>query len=1263
MKKRLLSIDIETYSSVDLGECGVYPYVEAPDFQILLFAYAFDDEPVQCIDLYHHPLPERLRVALMDPNIIKCAFNANFERTCLGKYLETRMLPEQWRCTMVKALTLGLPGSLEKVALAMGLPEDKQKDKEGKALIRYFSIPCKPTKANGGRTRNLPEHDPVKWDKFIRYCIQDVEVEHGIREKLSTHRTLKIEHEYWCLDQDINDRGINLDMPLIEEAIHTDAEIKESAFAEIQRLTGVENPNSRAQIKEWVEKQLDRELEKFDKEILADLVKELPDGSVKRVIYLRQLTTKTSVKKYEKMKMYKCSDGRARGTMQFYGASRTGRFCLTGDHEVLTESGWIRLDEWKGGKIACWNINSQALSFQKSEPLSFDYDGALCHIDSKRIDQLSTPEHKMPFNKGYGEPQIATVEELENMGSFNIYFTGYRRLNYQKDNTHLRILIMTQADGCYCENGGLSYHFRKIRKIQRCKMLLRRGGVPFSEHKNKDGSTTIRIFERHLPLYLRMFKDKTFGTWLWDENPAVVFEELEKWDGYRSAKNSLQYSSTNKKNADIIQAFAHLVGYSGLMAEKQPGNRQTNVSYIVNIWFNPTSHTVSKKITRESFSGKVYCATTPTGFFLVRRNGRVWVTGNSGRGVQLQNLAKNHMDDLGDARYLVRSSDVDLLSLCYDNIPDVLSQLVRTALIPSEGCRFIVSDFSSIEARVIAWLAGEQWRLKVFEDGGDIYCASASQMFGVPVEKNGINGELRQKGKVAELACIAEGTLISTDQGLVPIEYVTTDMKLWDGVEYVSHKGVIYKGKKEVITYEGLTATPNHLVWVEGERGPIHFGEAARSGKHIYKPRSSGADIRKCKNNKPGKALQTRLESMLCTNKVQTLWKNTLDKFIQSYKRNFKGMSTLFTTTSRPKMAIQKTDSCKTTMRKPKRPRISKLRRSGHKILFPQCQRCLQMDYGEFGLQQRTRAGSYRQQRKLRARKPPVCNQKTESGESKDNHFAGMESRRVAICPQHSEPLTCERDESIRDTRFRTSGSDQEEKKLERNSKEARVYDIVMCGPRNRYVANGCLVHNCGYGGGVGSLKAFGADKMGLSEDEMQKIITDWRLASPRITKLWWDVDRAAKKAISDGKVINLQYGLRFACFDNRLFIQLPSKRSLAYMNPRILPNRRFGKDGIVYDGIQQQSHKWGQIDTYGPKLVENIVQAIARDCLLIAMKRLDDAGFKTVSHVHDEVILDVPKGTGSDEEVGEIMGQPIDWAPGLLLRADGYECDYYMKD
>lgn len=653
MEKRILSVDIETYSSVDLGECGVYPYVEAPDFQILLFAYAFDDEPVQCIDLYHNPLPERLKVALTDPNIIKWAFNANFERTCLGKYLETRMLPEQWRCTMVKALTLGLPGSLGKVALAMGLPEDKQKDKEGKALIRYFSIPCKPTKANGGRTRNLPEHDPVKWDKFIRYCIQDVEVERDIREKLSAHRTLKIEHEYWCLDQDINDRGINLDMPLIEEAIHTDAEIKKSAFAEIQRLTGVENPNSRVQIKGWVEKQLGRELEKFDKEILADLVKELPDGTVKRVIYLRQLTTKTSVKKYEKMKMYRCSDGRARGTMQFYGASRTGRF--------------------------------------------------------------------------------------------------------------------------------------------------------------------------------------------------------------------------------------------------------------------------------------------------------------AGRGIQLQNLAKNHMDDLGDARYLVRSGDVDLLSLCYDNIPDVLSQLVRTALIPSEGCRFIVSDFSNIEARVIAWLAGEQWRLKVFEDGGDIYCTSASQMFGVPVEKNGINGELRQKGKIAELAC--------------------------------------------------------------------------------------------------------------------------------------------------------------------------------------------------------------------------------------------------------------------------------------------------------------------GYGGGVGSLKAFGADKMGLSEDEMQKIITEWRLASPRITKLWWDVDRAAKKAILNGKVINLQYGLRFACFDNRLFIQLPSKRSLAYMNPRILPNRRFGKDGLVYDGIQQQSHNWGQIDTYGPKLVENIVQAIARDCLLIAMKRLDDAGFKAVSHVHDEVILDVPKGTGSVEEVGAIMGQPIDWAPGLLLTADGYECDYYRKD
>lgn len=650
---RQLGIDIETYSSVSLKESGVYPYAESPDFEILLFAYHFDDDPVEVIDLTTEPLPEHIVSALTDPNILKTAWNANFERVCIGQHLGTRMLPEQWECTMVKALTLGLPGSLDKASKVLGFDEDKQKDRLGKALIRYFSVPCKPTKANGGRTRNLPVHDPEKWNQYIEYNRQDVVVEYEIRKKLERYKTLEIEKAYWNLDQDINDRGIGLDLKLVDSAIELDEKIKHTALAEIKEITGAENPNSRQQIKDWVEEQLGYELEKFDKDVLKELFNTLPEGLVKQVIELRLMTTKSSVKKYERMSAYQCKDGRARGTMQFYGASRTGRF--------------------------------------------------------------------------------------------------------------------------------------------------------------------------------------------------------------------------------------------------------------------------------------------------------------SGRGIQLQNLSKNRIPDLKEARECVKNGDLDELNLLYGNIPDLLSQLVRTALLPSEGNEFIVSDFSAIEARVIAWLAGEQWRLDVFKNGGDIYCESASRMFGVPVEKHGVNGHLRQKGKVAELAC--------------------------------------------------------------------------------------------------------------------------------------------------------------------------------------------------------------------------------------------------------------------------------------------------------------------GYGGSVGALKAFGADKMGLSEEDMRSIISDWRRASPHIVKLWSDVEQAAKTTISTGRTSRLQYGLAFGMVDGNMFIRLPSRRKLCYRKAVILPNRSFGRPGIVYNGIQGDTHGWGQVDTHGGKLVENIVQAIARDCLCVSMKRLDDKGYDIVSHVHDEVILDVPRGTSTPDIVGEIMGEPIDWAPGLKLDADGYTCDFYLKD
>ena len=460
-----LSIDLETFSDVDLKKCGVYKYAESPDFEILLFGVSVDGGEVTVYDLASGAtVPEDIIQALADDSVIKWAYNASFERVCLSVWLRRNypqyfssysieedtvrnyLDPSSWRCSLVWGAYMGLPLSLEGIGKVLKL--ENQKMAEGKALIRYFCVPCKPTKANGGRTRNLPEHDPVKWSTFIAYNKRDVETEMAIQQKLSKFPVPDFLWEEYHLDQEINDRGIQLDMVLVEQAIAIDERSREELSAKMRQLTALENPNSVQQMKEWLTKH-GLEVDSLDKKAVKELLKTAPP-ELAEVLELRRQLAKSSVKKYQAMQNAVCADGRARGMFQFYGANRSGRW--------------------------------------------------------------------------------------------------------------------------------------------------------------------------------------------------------------------------------------------------------------------------------------------------------------AGRLIQLQNLPQNHMAHLEDARSLVRSGDYALLSTLYDSVPEVLSELIRTAFVPRDGYKFIVSDFSAIEARVLSFLAGESWRLKVFAENGDIYCASASAMFHVPVEKHGQNAHLRQKGKIAELA-------------------------------------------------------------------------------------------------------------------------------------------------------------------------------------------------------------------------------------------------------------------------------------------------------------------------------------------------------------------------------------------------------------------------------------------------------------------------------------------------------------------------------
>ena len=952
----ILGIDIETYSEVDLPKCGVYAYAEHPSFEILLFAYAFDDEETQVVDLKcGERLPPRVLDALTDPAITKTAFNAAFERTCIGRCLGKRLDAAQWQCTAVQSAMLALPLSLEGVGEVLDIR--RKKLREGGDLVRYFSLPCKPTKANGQRTRNLPEHAPEKWQRFKEYCVRDVEAEREIRAKLRDYPIPAKEQALYQLDQEINDRGIMVDPVLVARAIECDEQYREKTTRRAYELTGLANPNSPAQLKDWLGTQ-GAEVETLDKKAVNALIPDA-EGDVLEVLKLRLLMAKTSVKKYEAIRRSICSDGRVHGLLQFYGANRTGRW--------------------------------------------------------------------------------------------------------------------------------------------------------------------------------------------------------------------------------------------------------------------------------------------------------------AGRLVQIQNLPQNHIPDLALARELVKAGRYEDIELLYDSTPGVLSELIRTAFVPRPGCRFIVADFSAIEARVIAWLANEQWRLEVFEQGGDIYCQSASAMFGVPVEKHGINAHLRQKGKIAELACIAEGQQVLTDHGLIPIERVTTDHKVWDGESWVSHEGVVERGEREVITYGGLTATPDHLVWIEGQSQPVRFDAAAASGAHLVQTGNGRTALRLGHDPIAAKALEQQLEPLLRPDKVCRMRFHSMAGVRSPSTRDQQGLSTMFTAQEDSPVVGAQAHRSKTALREPACAFLQKLWRAWNSIRVCERNRSGPLSHPDlWPSEPRNGDRQNRQQRQLCQGKSALCNAPGKQSQQADDGFDPFRSKPLALRADSRDTQTFAGNDAGRDHTGCGKGSDRKAEELATHPGTARVYDLRNAGRHHRFTVSGKLVHNCGYGGSVGALTAMGALEMGIQEEELAPLVRQWRQANPRIIRLWTQVENAAVMAVRQRTRVRLGR-LTFQSRSGMLLITLPSGRKLCYVKPRIQTNR-FGGDGLTYEGVGE-SKKWTRIETFGGKLTENIVQATARDLLAEAMLRLRDAGFEIVMHVHDEAVLEVPVGQSSVGEVCARMAEAPEWADGLPLRADGYECEFYQKD
>lgn len=740
-----LHLDIETYSTVDLKKNTVYRYVEDEHWMILICSWCIGQGEIHTA--YGHEEISGIP-GLFDPNVKKIAHNSDFERinfsALKGLPVGTYIDPEEYIDTAVLASLWGYPRSLKGFCKIVG---GEAKDEAGGRLINMFSVP------NRKGVRTLPEERPADWDAYVEYNRQDVISMRDNIYRLGKGFPSAEEYEAWITATRINDRGIKIDTALAGAAHRQYEANKKKDLARVKEITGLDNPNSVQQFKGWLTAQ-GFEMESIDKAHVAELLErdDLPN-EVREAVERKQLAALSAATKYVIAQGSTNSDGRLRGTIKYSNAN-TGRMCLTGDHEVLTPSGWLRIEDWTGGRIATWNPVGEQIAFSEAKVVHFPYSGEMIHIDSTRIHQVSTPDHDMPIRERDGSIEKVPVSELEGKRFFH-YIRGSRRVSTKVRDNDLRVLLMVQADGTYPADGGVRLAFRKQRKVERCRHLLRGAEIVYAERKDhKTGYTRFSIRAQDCPLWLLMFKDKTFGPWIFDSNPSIFFEELVFWDGSwaSSGANSAQYYSTNKTNIDLVQAFAHLSGMYCRVHQKKADSRNPNwsPSWIANLWFSPGPGTEFRngngrnQWTTSEYSGLVHCARTTTGFFLVRRGGSVWVTGNSGTVLSPHNLPRDHFTDAeGEHDTEAEQAAINKLLAGVHVGSEDLKKLVRPLLMGP----FTVSDYSAIEARLTAWAAGEDSVLESFRNGEDIYVATAERMGGA---KAGFD---RQRGKSATLGC------------------------------------------------------------------------------------------------------------------------------------------------------------------------------------------------------------------------------------------------------------------------------------------------------------------------------------------------------------------------------------------------------------------------------------------------------------------------------------------------------------------------------
>lgn len=770
-------LDYETRSRADLRKVGAARYAADPSTRILMFAIRKNTGKTL---LWLNPVfgvPCKtnaealllLKEACNDPEALIYAHNAPFEMF-ISHYrllldVGIPMFPvEKLRCTMAMARKAGLRVSLENVGEDLGMRQ--LKFNYGRSLIYKFSVPQKKT----GEFIE-PKAEPEKFIEFGEYCVRDVDAESEAHGRMAMFELKGMALETFLFDLRMNLRGFPVNVAALKHAQSIIEKIQTEVSTEFKQLTGLE-PTQREKVKAYLSlvceadlanlqgktidkflKALDAAEEEDEEYDETDLDVPVSNEKTRRILELYKQVRFAAVKKVKTMLDCVCPDGYIRGMFTWHGAG-TGRWCLTGDHEVLTRDGWKRLDEWEGGDIACWS-KDETISFQHSKAKVFPFNGTLYRHEGARIDQIATDDHRMAgWDDRSGEFQVKRVRSLG--AHFCIPCTGNCTSPNSIPDDQLRLLVAVQADGHFAVGGEVKFHLKKQRKIERLRELLHRCELPFHTQHNGDGSKTVIIRSRHVPLYLQLFKSKTFGPWLLNADAGVFFEELELWDGSRAGPNSIQYSTTNKTNADWVQAFAHTSGLTASVLVKSRRGRSD--TYAVNVWLSPTNRyrMRSAKVSEVRHRGNVYCAATPTGFFLVRRNGLVWVTGNTAQKVQPQNFRtpKVVSDPSGIYEMICAGCTASQIEFVYGNPLEAVADCIRNFIQPHEG-RMFDADYSGIEARIVAWLTNEEWRLEVFRTHGKIYEASASQMFKIALAD--VTKPIRQKGKIAELALQYQG--------------------------------------------------------------------------------------------------------------------------------------------------------------------------------------------------------------------------------------------------------------------------------------------------------------------------------------------------------------------------------------------------------------------------------------------------------------------------------------------------------------------------